>query len=445
MFLHRQESIPATLLLISIILINLEFNPLFRNVKSIYKELYSVDPSLSSSSSSLRTLHNDHGHIISNSNDSNSLSNKKNIILKGISNDVPSDISELIRTSYPPIPYVYGNLADVQPISQSSSNEIHRIPFLWNIPRSGTGFITSILGECLGLTLASSFSCLTDNCEGELSQEQIFLEHTDTLQVRRQEMTKYLNVNLQTKEGIQRAADLGVVGHDHADSPLDVIVSPLVYDTAKLLFPHDNSVAQGRMFVMFRNPIEREVSNFFHVHKSIQNSDRWTDQDIQDYLQSSYFLDNIMVRSLVNKLDPSYQVTVQDLLVAKEILRRKSIVGLLEEKGSSWSRFKRFFESISIERQRLESQQSLQDGFVHPDRRNLYRADTIECEEKQLFWGWPNRNVGQPFVDHEIMMTKSSSSSQVLSKDLYEAIKVLNRWDMVLYDYARELFYEQEP
>jgi hypothetical protein len=67
----------------------------------------------------------------------------------------------------------------------------------------------------------------------------------------------FVNVDTYTPKGIQRAKKLNLV----ASGLADVVISPLLYDTATLFTP----TRKGRIFTMLRHPVERATSLFYFI------------------------------------------------------------------------------------------------------------------------------------------------------------------------------------
>lgn len=145
-----------------------------------------------------------------------------------------------------------------------------------------------------------------------------------------------------------------------------------------------------------------------------------------------------MVRTLVGKIDQSptdafhipVPLTPNDLDVAKEILRRKCIIGLLEEKGESMKRFDKFFGwrvDVSRDSLLLFEEDEKTAHAKHAARWSKNVKDE-ECSDKLLHWNWMNKNK-HPTLDEGSVV--------------YNLLESKNRYDMELYMYARQLFEEQ--
>lgn len=391
---------------------------------------------------------------------------------------IPNNIEELIHNQMPPIPAAYANLADLnkdfqqqqykqkeEPINDKTDDKLptenlsrqEQVPFFWHIARTGGATMAQAFGECLGLTLASSASSIPSSSRSTTSFQNVFYGTTNKLNqqslvILRHDESKYVNVNLDTDDGILRAKELQILQQKDENNEhvlVNVIISPSVYTTSKILFaPSETMTAsnpvlppKGQLFTMIRHPVEREISYFYALKSSsmdrpLQMEKEWANiasYELSDWLKSSSFLDNIMVRSLINNFDRSYIVTVQDLLVSKEVLRRKCLVGLLDEKASSWRRMRKYFG---------KSWDRLQHGDLHGNN----DASRNECEQKLLFWGWCNRNPHRPYVNHDFgsgWTGFATNVDKVVGKKSYEQIEILNKWDMILYEYAKYLFWQQ--
>jgi hypothetical protein len=177
---------------------------------------------------------------------------------------------------------------------------------------------------------------------------------------------KYVNVDVTTSEGIQRASQLGFASSQLAD----VIFTPLLLESAESLFVNNGnsknnddsatstgtSSRKGRMFALFRHPVQRVTSIFYYLQSATWEPTynpeyaQWT---LFDYANSPYCESNWMVRSLVRKM--TGPLNPEDVLIAQEILRRKCLVGLMEDMEESIRRFHslyfrpRYFENNANE------------------------------------------------------------------------------------------------
>ena len=110
-----------------------------------------------------------------------------------------------------------------------------------------------------------------------------------------------------------------------------------------------------------------------------------------------------MTRFLTNELTKG-ELTEHDLEIAKEVLRQKCLIGLLEEKGETFERIQKYFGW----RPKNDEEQG--------------------CLEKKLEWSWPMKHK-HPEIEED-------------SKE-WRLIVAANKFDMKLYNYARNLFEQQ--
>mmetsp|Transcript_670 Transcript_670/g.1548 ORF Transcript_670/g.1548 Transcript_670/m.1548 type:complete len:749 (-) Transcript_670:21-2267(-) len=252
-------------------------------------------------------------------------------------------------------------------------------PFYWHIPRAGGVVMKTLLSHCLGQTLAAEVGELEGHDQDtELKVVRLF-DHN------------YTNVNVATPEGIMRALDKGLVPSHLADT----IVSGHV-DLITSLF---NGNDRARAFVMFRQPIDRAVS-IFHFLKGtgyppLQN------MTLDDYAKSTLIENNWMTRILTESM--TGPIDMETLDIAKEVLRRKFLIGLLDNKRGSFARFDHYFKWKDSPRYEKEfgcRKQLMDEKYMakHPLRKN---------------------------------------------SDTWKLVMEQNRFDIHLYDYAKELFASQ--
>mmetsp|Transcript_28187 Transcript_28187/g.60501 ORF Transcript_28187/g.60501 Transcript_28187/m.60501 type:complete len:219 (-) Transcript_28187:1115-1771(-) len=181
----------------------------------------------------------------------------------------------------------------------------------------------------------------------------------------------------------------------------DVIFTQYLHAGATLF----NQNHRGRMFTIIRHPIERAVSMFYYLPKAKHEPTYDPDLDhisIEMWSRSKRVEHNWMTRFLSNEIDGN--LTLEHLDISKEVLRKKCIVGLFDEKTESWLRLERFFQW------------------------KFYTQRNRDCLDRLLNWGWSNKNL-HPSVE------EGSVAWNLLYKQ--------NELDMMLYEYAQLLFEEQ--
>ncbi|KAL3811832.1 hypothetical protein ACHAXA_004259 [Cyclostephanos tholiformis] len=252
-------------------------------------------------------------------------------------------------------------------------------PFFWHVPRSGGVVVKTMLSHCLGQTLAAEVG-ETGGHESDSELKVIsFSDHN------------YTNVNIATSQGIKHALNLGLVPSHLADT----IVSAHV-DLIPSLF---NANDRGRAFVLLRHPVDRAASMFYFLKNSgylpLKN------MTVDDYAKSEYIENNWLVRML--SLSMTGPIDMDNLAIAKEVLRRKFIVGLLDNKRGSFARFDHYFkwkDSPNYEKEFGCRKQLMDEKYLtkHPVRKD---------------------------------------------SDTWKLLLEQNRFDVHLYDFAKELFSQQ--
>jgi len=181
--------------------------------------------------------------------------------------------------------------------------------------------------------------------------------------------------------------------------------------------PVFNQNYQARFFTLFRNPIERAVSQFYYLQDATwertysPETKGWT---VQQYAESHYASDNWVTRQLVNKPDWDMELYEEDLYLAQDILREKFVIGLITEMEESKNRFDKYF------------------GF------GFEEEDENDCVAKVL--GLPSAKK-----DEEAQSAENSHPHPKILPDTpeWEALLRINRFDLELYEYAVALFEQQ--
>ena len=279
------------------------------------------------------------------------------------------------------LPSQLANLADINaPLEQ-----IHEVPIFWHIPRSGGSNLKQIASFCYGLTLASEVGPSVDP-EAATKNELTTVVDADS-------GTKFLNVDTTSPEGLERAKKLNVATYDG----LDLITTPYIFMASDVLF---NPLNRGRFLVMFRHPIDRAVSMYYYLRDKTGINGAQIGDTLELYAKSAMIENNWLTRFLTNKLGG--QLTPDDEATAKEILRTKCLVGLLNRKTESMQRFKTYF------------------GW-----KTLDNDQSRDCEEKHLHWGWTGKNK------HEKLEVGSET---------WNLLKEQNSFDIRVFEYAEKLF-----
>lgn len=145
---------------------------------------------------------------------------------------------------------------------------------------------------------------------------------------------KFVNVDTTTKRGIEKAAAMGLV----PSGQVDIIFTSDISFAAEKLFDRAH---RARILAIFRNPVDRLVSKFYYLQTATWErtyKPEWADLSVMEWGEKYNDDENFMVKKMVNKglLDP---VDMTDLVIAKEIIRRYFIVGLMNDMEESIMRF----------------------------------------------------------------------------------------------------------
>jgi len=282
------------------------------------------------------------------------------------------------------IPAPFLNLADIDDLPVVRGRDL---PFYWHIPRTGGTTMNDILGSCLKLNLATDAGGRNGH------------DHDEELQILNLGPIKYVNVDMSTPAGIERAKKLELASSNQADA----MISSLVYEASLVFTPLNH----GRLFTVLRHPIERAVSLFYYTQDMVWrrgNVKDLMDITIEEYFKGGMGENNWMTRFLANA--KTKVLTDDDLNVAKEVLRRKCLVGLLSEKGESMSRFFRYF------------------GWDN----NVHGEEEQDCIDKKVDYAWPQKHRHEDVEE---------------GTEVYDLIVNMNTFDLQLFEYAKVLFREQ--
>jgi len=255
-------------------------------------------------------------------------------------------------------------------------------PILWSTPRSGGNTLAQILGECQGFVMAGAWHGTP----------------RDNLAVIFENGVKQVTADLTTMEGRLRARDQGL-RDVHSDV---VLLSSNLFETSQVF----SGSFQAELWAWFRHPIERQISTYFFLQSLPQDhpsfNPRMNAMSLADWARSDLHTPNTLMTSLLGIPTNLLGWTEIDLTVAKNLLRRKAKVGLLERKTESIQRF--LFG------------------------RRTGASGSRECQERLLDYAWT---------------TKGRHPSIGERSDAYQLLVQKNSFDMLLYEYVRQLFEEQ--
>jgi len=203
-----------------------------------------------------------------------------------------------------------------------------------------------------------------------------------------------LNMDTHTPKGLQQSLEINLVN----SGQIDVLVSNYFLAGSALFTPEH----QGRAFTIMRHPIELAES-LFHYRKSasweISYRKKWKHWAFADYAKSDYYMANWMVRQLSGTM-PNEDVDETHLEKAKQVLRRKILVGI----SSQWEETIRQFK---------------------------------------YYFGWEDKT---PFCSLNYIGAKSNANDHPRlerGSENWNIVAEKEKWDMALYYYALELFSAQ--
>jgi hypothetical protein len=280
-------------------------------------------------------------------------------------------------------------------------------PYFWDVHFSGESIAEAIFSHCHNLVMAAEFGLR----QPDYSEDKLVQFILDG--------SRYVNVELNTKEGILRASNLGLAQSHLAD----VIISPYLHNMASSVFTKQNP---GRLFTLFRHPVDRALAMYHYLSKASWDpiySPEVKNMTIEEFAKSRYIENNWMTRFLVGKTKG--KLTHSDMLLAKKIVKFKVLVGLYDELETSMARFQRYF------------------GWKDATKT---RADTAKCRSKAITRG--DKNVlGHPTsikdgkASGSLQSNNSNAVQQVIAGNAaWKAIERHNLFDLELYAFAKRVY-----
>jgi len=331
------------------------------------------------------------------------------LVLLQLSLNTKFDIHETYRiltSSEIEIPaYINNNLIDKSEYFQLRNDNEVRLstitPFYWHVAKAGGTAIKYHYARCYTIITASEMGN-----NGHEHDEYLGIVHANG-------STNHMNVDTSLLDGILRAKELYLV-QSHIPQ---LIYSPLFDESTQHLFDQDN---QGIMFAMFRHPVGRVISLFYYLQEATWEptyNPALVDMSLLEYANSELVEANFIVRALVNKF--TGPLSPDDLNVAKDILRRKCIIGIIEDFSDSINAFDSYLNLYPNMNVYIEK------ALEHESRTDFVKS----CEEK-LHKGSGSNSHSHPKVDPE--------------SEEYDILKRKNAWDMQLWPYIQELYHEQQ-
>ena len=248
----------------------------------------------------------------------------------------------------------------------------------WLVPRSAGTTMKHVVTTCLGKVIATEVG----GADGHHLDER--------LETIKKPHGLFVNVDTTTIQGIQHAKTVGLVQSKMAS----VIYTPYIMDASNMFDVNH----RGRFFTLLREPVDRIVSLYYYRRI---NEEYVKNQSLEAFAQSAG--ENWMVRMLTSSMSGPLEAV--HLNTAKEILRSKFLIGLLEAKTESFRRFEEYF------------------GWTFPN------PVSQTCKNNMYYFEWHNKNPHPIHDENDPAIVR---------------IKKTNKWDIELYEYAKQLFKEQK-
>jgi len=289
----------------------------------------------------------------------------------------------------------------------------------WHIPKSG-GTTAKRLYQCMGRTLAHRVGADPRHGQDQKNEIVVFEPHQD-------KDWKVVNVDTTIRKGIIRAKKLGLV-QSHTT---DIIFTMEPNFAGQNLYDEDN---KGRLLALFRHPVDRAVSMFYYLQTATWEktySPDWADMSVTEWASQDHFETDYMVHKLVGK-PHSEEVDETDLIIAKELVRQRFIVGLMSKMNES---IRRFNIVLGIDALSERGHQCMVDFALVEQPADITPA--VRQDESS--------------PENDMLLTKATDKKNsnnhpkfVEGSSEFEAVAARNKLDMVLYKFIESLFDAQK-
>lgn len=275
-----------------------------------------------------------------------------------------------------PLPTIYNYLT-----STNHSNPLTTVPIMVYLPRSGGNTIAQIMGQCEGMILGGVWT------GGKV----------ESLNIVHQLGVKQVTADFSTKVGRETARDQGIKEVHNL-----LVLTQNIVDSADLF----SGSFQAELWVWVRHPIERQISTYYY-QQSLRPGHPHYDANVLlyslgDWAQTALHTPNAMMHAILGQPRSPVGFTTTDLIVAKNVLRQKAKIGLLEQKAESIRRYLK--------------------------GRHVGASGGRECKERLLDYAWQT-------INHHPNVHPNSEE--------YNLLMQRNSWDMLLWEYLQYLFQVQ--
>ena len=192
----------------------------------------------------------------------------------------------------------------------------------------------------------------------------------------------------------------------------DIIASQhLNFASSKLFNGNDNY--RGRLFTVLRHPVDQVIVSYYNFINT-SNARAIEKMTLQQYISSPHMQQNWLTHLLSNQSFLGGPVDEDDLNLAKEILRKKCLIGLSEKLDQSVDMFAKYF------------------GW----NEGLLVGETKQCAAKLINQSLEKTNsIYSKLVDQKYKVEYGS--------EIYNSIVLKNEIDIELYWYAYDLHMAQ--
>lgn len=139
----------------------------------------------------------------------------------------------------------------------------------------------------------------------------------------------------------------------------------------------------GRFLSLFRHPVDRATSMFYYLQSATWERTyrpEWASMTVLEWAQLPNMESDYMVHKLVNK-SFGEKVTETDLIVAKELVRQRFVVGLMTEMEES---VRRFHVVLGLDGEKGREKECMEEFFGKKEGEEEEETTKVEGEEKTL-------------------------------------------------------------
>ena len=306
---------------------------------------------------------------------------------------------------------IRSHLADVNSPVQGRNSET---PFFWHVPKSG-GSSLQRLYYCMGSTIANEVGV----------NPKFGIEHgpkSDIIAFSPWEAHgnpgKVINVDVCSHEGILDAKNRGFLTSP-SQPKVDFVSTSEFHSASMMLFSPDH---KARLFALFRHPIEGAVSKFYYLQKATWEptyNKRWASMSLEQWATQERGDNNWMVRNLIGK--QRLELTKDDYALAKEIVRTKFVVGLMDKFEESIHRFNFL---LGVDESDPKNEDCIKQFSSNEGDEHSARNDNRIVKKNQF------NSYSHPKVEN--------------GSEVWVLLSKVHTYDILLYNFVVRLFKEQE-